>query len=71
MSLEPTASQREEIDKLLDQVREQLTALWLTEDAGFVTCHVGPDGGTVESNQKLPKVKRKQKPITPARQSWG
>lgn len=69
--LEPTPSQREEINKLLEQMSEKLTALWLSGQAGFVTCHVGEDGGIVEANYKLPKVKRKDRQTDIAkRKGW-
>lgn len=68
--MQPTPTQCDEIDKLLEQMREKLTALWLSEDAGFVICHVGPDGGSVETNQKLPKVKRKRQTETRTRKGW-
>lgn len=69
--VEPSEAQTSEVEQVLYQLRCELFALVVAGETGTLTTHVGPNHIVVEVNRKLAEVKRKQKPVTPARKSWG
>lgn len=69
--MEPSEAQTSEVEQVLHQLRCELFALVIAGETGTLIANVGPNHIVVEVHRKLAQVKRKQKPVTPARKSWG
>ena len=59
-----------DVQKILDQIAEAVTAIVLAGDSGTLTLHIGPTQAFVEVFRKADPIKLDSRPKTPQRGSW-